>query len=388
MTIKLALAGDTMVGATAGGGLERLPTRSFFSPDLVEAAHEADFCILNLECCISTRGERWPAPGKPFFFRAPPRAVEILNYLGVDCVNLANNHSLDYGPQALFDTFEHLTNAGIRFVGAGPDLARARAPAVLERAGFRLAVLGVSDHPADFAAGPDRPGTALADFQNGAAPDWLIQALTDAGNVADAVLLTPHWGLNFTSEPPTHLRAAAKVLARHASLIAGHSAHVVHGVENNVLYDLGDFLETYPGQRASGGFLSRALHRGWGELKRAGTEAGPVLRGNGSSLAGNVVRGEPLVQRQMSRLRRLLREARAYRLRGDSSLLFLVTLDSGRPKRVEALPLKLTHSHTRLATGKEAAWIKRRFRRACRIHGTHVVEEHGRLVVTWQPPHL
>jgi poly-gamma-glutamate capsule biosynthesis protein CapA/YwtB (metallophosphatase superfamily) len=67
---------------------------------------EANLCLLNLECCISERGA--PVPGKVFHFRAPLAAAETLAHLGVDCVTLANNHALDFGPDALLDTFVHL----------------------------------------------------------------------------------------------------------------------------------------------------------------------------------------------------------------------------------------------------------------------------------------
>lgn len=90
--------------------------------EVVAAAREADLFVLNLECCVSQRGVRWPSPGKPFFFRAPPVAVELLTLLGVDAVTCANNHALDYGVDALADTVEHLTAAGIACVGAGRDV--------------------------------------------------------------------------------------------------------------------------------------------------------------------------------------------------------------------------------------------------------------------------
>jgi hypothetical protein len=274
--------------------------------------------VLNLECCISGRGRPWDAPGKPFFFRAPPRAVELLVLLGADCVTLANNHALDYGFDALADTLDLLAGAGIAAVGAGPDLERARRPATLAAGGLRVAVLGVTDHPPDFAAGPDRPGVAFADLRR-RVPDWLAEGVGAAD--AEAVLVTPHWGPNMTSEPVGHVRrAAAALVDAGATLVAGHSAHVPHGVAGPVLYDLGDFLDDY--------------------------------------------RVDP-------------------RLRNDLGLLFLVTLDGHGPVRLEALPLKLDFCHTRLATGEDAAWTRRRFRSACAALGTTLEEEADRLTVSW-----
>src|SRR5690606_205858 len=118
----------------------------------------ADLAVLNLECCISARGRPWSSPGKMFHFRAPPKAADLLALLGVDCVTLANNHALDYGHEAFLDTLEHLENAGIAVVGAGPDEPSARAGTILEAHGVKVGVLGLTDHPAEFAAGPDRPG--------------------------------------------------------------------------------------------------------------------------------------------------------------------------------------------------------------------------------------
>jgi poly-gamma-glutamate synthesis protein (capsule biosynthesis protein) len=119
--------------------------------------------------------------------------------------------------------------------------------------------------------------------------------------------------------PLPHVRLAARALRQAgAALVAGTSAHVFHGVEGNVLYDLGDFLDDYAVQ--------------------------PVLR-------------------------------------NDHGLLFLVELEPDGPRRIEAVPLKLEYAYTRLARGEEADWIRRRFREACSELGTEVLEENGRLVV-------
>ena len=93
MTVTLALAGDTMLGRSVARTLATTPPEALVAPEVRAAMGQADLVVLNLECCISERGRPWEAPGKPFFFRAPPRAVELLVLLGTDCVTLANNHA-------------------------------------------------------------------------------------------------------------------------------------------------------------------------------------------------------------------------------------------------------------------------------------------------------
>ncbi|HZC28460.1 MAG TPA: CapA family protein [Gaiellaceae bacterium] len=240
--MKLALAGDTMLGRGVAERLATVEPEALFARELVEIVHDADLFVLNLECCISARGT--PDPDAVFHFRAPPWATQVLAYLGVDCVTLANNHALDFGPDALLDTLTHLDADGIRAVGAGTDLGRARAPVVLEERGFRLGVVAITDHPQRYAATPDRPGVAYAELASGGLPEWV--AATIAALDADAVLVTPHWGPNMTREPVPHVRTAASLLCRSgATLVAGHSAHVFHGVGPRVLYDLGDFVDDY-----------------------------------------------------------------------------------------------------------------------------------------------
>jgi poly-gamma-glutamate synthesis protein (capsule biosynthesis protein) len=321
VTLTVALAGDTMLGRGVAERLAEAPPTSLFSGDVVAVAHEADLFLLNLECAISDRGAPWPDPRKPFFFRAPPIATEVLRHLGVSCVTLANNHALDFGADALLDTLVHLADAGIASAGAGPDEQAARAPVVLTCDGVRVAVVGVTDHPRAYAATETGPGVAFADLRE-SVPRWALDTIgaLDAG----IVMVSPHWGPNMVPDPVPHVRRAATELrSAGATLVAGHSAHVFHGVADGVIYDLGDFVDDY---------------------------------------------------------------ATDPRLRNDLGLLFLVTFDGARPTRLEAVPLALDFCRTRLADRDEAAWIARRFRSACAALGTDVTEQGGRLVVDWSAP--
>src|SRR5256885_10360838 len=110
------------------------------------------------------------------------------------------------------------------------------APALLSAGGTRLAVLGASDHPAAFAATPDRPGIAYADLHDDPAGGWLADAVAAACRRADVGLVTPPRGPNMTVRPSAHIRAAAPaLLSARAPPVARHSPHVVHGAARAVL---------------------------------------------------------------------------------------------------------------------------------------------------------
>jgi poly-gamma-glutamate capsule biosynthesis protein CapA/YwtB (metallophosphatase superfamily) len=229
--VRVALAGDTMLGRGVADALAQRPPQSLVDDELAKLTRAADLFVLNLECCISERGAPLP---KTFTFRAPPNAVETLVHLGVGCVTLGNNHAGDYGTEALLDTFEHLRAAGIPWAGTAETVEEARTPVVVDG----LSILAFADHEPGFAASADRPGIAYADLRQGV-PDWLRER-------ARGALVCPHWGPNMAPSPYPHVRAAARVLQEAgAALVAGTSAHVFQGVAGNVLYDLGDFLDDY-----------------------------------------------------------------------------------------------------------------------------------------------
>jgi poly-gamma-glutamate synthesis protein (capsule biosynthesis protein) len=318
MPVTLALAGDTMLGRGVAERLAAEPGHVLLADDVREVAAAADLFLLNLECCVSDRGEPVDVPGKPFFFRAPPVAAERLAELGVACVTLANNHALDFGPDALLDTLDHLRAAGVAAVGAGRDEAAARAPVILRPGGKRIRVVAASDHPAGFAAAAGRPGIAFADLRHGDVPAWLREACAPDAE-ADLVIAAPHWGPNMRGEPVPHVRRAAAALeAAGATLVAGHSAHVPQGASGRTLFDLGDFVDDYAVDR---------------------------------------------------------------RLRNDLGLLWLVTLGPAGPLRVEAVPLRLEYAFTRRADAAETAKLLALIRERCAAVGASVRREADRLVV-------
>jgi poly-gamma-glutamate capsule biosynthesis protein CapA/YwtB (metallophosphatase superfamily) len=246
----IGLLGDVMLGRKVAERIAQAPPEQVWSDELRELCSSCDAVLCNLECCISERGSPTTrVRGKPFFFRAPPAAVEALAAVGTSAVSLANNHALDYEELALADTLEHLSAVGIAAAGAGADATQARQGAIATVGELRLGLLAVTDHPARYAATHHAPGVAFADLRRGL-PEWIGAELARLRREADLVVAFPHWGPNMTREPARwQRRCARELVAAGADLVAGHSAHVFHGIARvegcPVLYDLGDALDDY-----------------------------------------------------------------------------------------------------------------------------------------------
>jgi len=84
-----------------------------------------------------------------------PRLLADLKWMGVNLVACGSSHADDYGPKGILDTLRYLDEAGIAHAGSGRHLAEARAPAYLETAQGRVALLAATSQY--------RPGTKAGD---------------------------------------------------------------------------------------------------------------------------------------------------------------------------------------------------------------------------------
>ena len=247
----IALLGDVMLGRGVRDALRTAEPSAVWG-SVLPVLQAADAVVANLECAITRHRGPWRRTSKVFHFRADPVAIDVLAAARVRCVNLANNHSLDFEVEGLLETLDLLDAAGIAHVGAGRNLDAARAPVVLDVAGLKIAVVGATDNEPAFAAGADRPGTHYLPIEGEpdaarALEEPVVQA---RGAGADIVILALHWGPNMVAEPPEAFRdLAGAALELGVDILYGHSAHVFQGVEalegRLVLYDTGDFVDDY-----------------------------------------------------------------------------------------------------------------------------------------------
>ncbi len=205
---------------------------------------EADIAAINLETCVSERGQTLKREG--YGFRSQPYTLEGLVNAGIDLVNLANNHTYDYGEAAFLDTLEHLEGNSIIYSGGGMNIEEAFKVKVLEKNNLKVGFLSFSEvrSSAVYKAGEDKPGIAYFNQDDN---KILLDTVTKSKEECDILIIMLHWGVEYAYEPSGHqVELAHRIIEAGADGIVGHHPHVLQGIEiykgKPILYSVGNFL--------------------------------------------------------------------------------------------------------------------------------------------------
>ncbi|MBU6267881.1 MAG: CapA family protein [Sphingomonadales bacterium] len=214
----------------------------------------ADLTFGQLETSFADSGTRLPQARHAVLAR--PDGAAALGRAGFDVISMAGNHVMDWGSEAFFATRAHLRGAGIEVVGAGANIAEARAPVIKVLGdGTRVAMLAYSSIlPQAYWADERRPGCApmrahtvyeqIEHDQPGtparvhtfphredlAAMEADIRA---AKARADVVVVSQHWGIHFVRAAIADYQrdVARAAIAAGADAILGGHAHILKGCE-------------------------------------------------------------------------------------------------------------------------------------------------------------
>ena len=196
----------------------------------------ADLRFGNLECTLSERGLR-PNDYHSVQMRGHAAYVQGLVDAGFDVLNVANNHSMQHGPEPFRDTVQLLRQAGIGVCGVARGTSSE--PAVVAVNGLRIGFLGYSLRPRQYFT--ETPLYAEGS-REGIVAD--VHALRPA---CDIIVVSLHWGDEFIDRPsPGDVQLARAIVDAGADLIIGHHPHVLRGLEKHgrgwILYSLGNFV--------------------------------------------------------------------------------------------------------------------------------------------------
>ncbi len=211
------------------------------SQGLIDEMNQADIMMLNNEFAYSLRGTK--APDKSYTFRANPQRVNILHEMGVDIVSLANNHVLDYGEEAFYDTLEALDDAEIDYVGAGLNRDDAKAPIYYTIGNKTIGIVAASRviPVMEWYATDTRPGV-IGTYN----PSEFIPSIEEAKENSDFVVAYVHWGQENTHKLLDYQRNMAKqYIDAGVDAVIGCHPHVLQGIEfykgKPIAYSLGNF---------------------------------------------------------------------------------------------------------------------------------------------------
>lgn len=195
---------------------------SYFFKNVYPILSEDDLSIANLEGPLTEVEEEFRVD-KTFNFKGDNEYTNILTEGSIEAVNLANNHSFDYGNLGYEDTKKNLNDANIPFFGYDNYC-------IYDVNGIKVGLAGITGWTEE---------EAKVNTQN--AMDYFQE------NQVDLKIISYHWGIE--REPKqnaTQENIARFAIDNGADLILGHHPHVLQGIEvykgKYIVYSLGNFV--------------------------------------------------------------------------------------------------------------------------------------------------
>lgn len=189
----------------------------YFFSGVVNSLSKDDITIANLEGPITESKE---FVEKKFVFKGAPEYTKIIKEGNIEVVNLANNHTYDYGVEGFEDTKRYLEQDEIEYFGYDKS-------SIIEKKGVKVGFLGYE--------GWDTVKKSVIKSD--------IKSLKEKTNI---VIVSFHWGDERSNIPNNVQKELGReAIDSGADLVLGHHPHVIQGIEKyngkNILYSLGNF---------------------------------------------------------------------------------------------------------------------------------------------------
>ena len=227
------------VGDIALIGKYNLEENSFAKERLKELRGkllEFDYVVGNLESPLTKKDSTFVC--KSMHLKSSPINIELLEYLNINAVSLANNHMYDYGKKGMQETIEILNNNNIEWFGTNSvSLDK-------EIKGERLSLSGfccLSTNGSGYDYINNGTGVNLLKY------DRVLKQLEQDRKKNALSLISFHWGEEHTNYPNyEHINLAKLIANRKDVIISGHHPHIIQGVQkikdSIIAYSLGNCL--------------------------------------------------------------------------------------------------------------------------------------------------
>ena len=193
---------------------------------------DCDFVIANLESPLTDK--KRTAACKGAYLRSGTKSKEILSYLGITHVTIANNHLFDYGKKGVQDTIDSLNSIGIKYVGLN------NSPEFLIKDNDRVIVDGFCCYSANALKYGQKIGKIKTLSHNN-----LQYFLGIAQQERCLPIASVHFGLEHVHYPSLeHVKLFRDLAGKYKYILHGHHPHAIQGEEmindSALFYSLGN----------------------------------------------------------------------------------------------------------------------------------------------------
>ena len=244
--MKILFCGDVMPGGVLSY------QESFIDDTLKEYMNSFDLRVGTLECAIGSHFQVAPEKlkengGNNNVCYARDEDFFRVKELSFDLMSLGNNHSFDLGEDGLVNTIQHLKQCGIKYFGAGKNIAEASAPAIIQLGEIKICFIGCCIKGL-------RPSNLIAATDNSYGVyqptiDQLVLQIQALSCEYDKLIVMPHWGEEHILLPPFQcVEYAQRMIDAGADAVFGSHSHRISTNLNYkgkpIFFGLGNFL--YP----------------------------------------------------------------------------------------------------------------------------------------------
>jgi len=234
--IKITIAGDLVHNES----LERLDKINYpcsFS-EIADIIRQSNFSIVNLEAPVII-GTPSPISKLGPNLHCSPKVFPLLNYLGFNCVTLANNHFYDQGENGVRATIEECISHGIATVGGGYNLKDASETLYVELASTKVAIINCCEKEYSIAShnsGGSNPMEVIGQYY----------AIQNAKKNSDILIVITHGGIEHFQYPTITMQNKYRFfIDAGADVVINHHQHRFSGFElykdAPIFYGLGNF---------------------------------------------------------------------------------------------------------------------------------------------------
>jgi hypothetical protein len=235
--VNLSFVGDMIFGNTP-----QLPAKPYRYLDAVKSplTRGVDVVFANHEGAITNAGGGKCGSGSEncFAFRVPKRFARVYKQIGFDVLNLANNHSYDFGAAGQRDSARAIRRVGMKHTGLAGDIA------VVKAGGTAVAYVGFAPYRNMQSLLDTGAAQRLVRSAHAKAP--IVVAYMHAGGEGRDQTHVPRGSENYLGENRGNSRKFARAMIdAGASAVVGSGPHVLRGIEfhrgHPIVYSLGNF---------------------------------------------------------------------------------------------------------------------------------------------------